>query len=169
MEHNESAWYRGLRRSDRALDHAQTLELIDRNCYGVLSIAWPDGSPYAVPINYGREGDTIYMHSATEGQKLDILRVNPKAVLSVVEPGEVTHGDLTCSASINFVSALVFGRVLEVDDLAAKLHGLEVLCLACQVPIPVLGTANAAHFAARANDTVVLALQVEHISGKERA
>lgn len=165
----ETSWYRNLRRNDRALDRAETLRLIDANCYGVLALAWPDGSPYAVPINYGRAGETIYMHCATAGQKLDILRVNPKAMLSVVEPGQVTHGETTCSASINFRSAMIFGKVSEVGDLPAKLHGLKVVCQACAVPVPIDGTANAASFASRANDTVVLALHIEHVSGKARS
>jgi len=169
LSEGTNTWYRNLRRSDRALEPADAMQLIDDNCYGVLAMAWPDGSPYAVPINYGREGDMIYMHSATTGQKLDILRANPRAVLSVVEGGEITHGDLTCSASVTFRSALAFGKVTVVSEPALKLHGLRVLCLACKVPVPVEGTANAAHFSARANDTVVLALQIEHVSGKARA
>ena len=39
-----------------------------------------DGKPYMVAMNYGFRDDTIYLHAAIEGRKIDILRKNPDAV-----------------------------------------------------------------------------------------
>ncbi len=161
-------WYRKLRRSDRELSREDTLGFVDGNCVGVLSMAWPDGRPYAVPMNYGRSGDTIYMHCARAGLKLDVLRANPKAVLTVMAAGDVKQGDSACSATIAYQSAIAFGEVFEVEDEQEKLLGLKVLCRACGVDAPEDGTAAATAFAARARDTIVLALQLEHVTGKAK-
>lgn len=171
MTSGDTTWYRGLRRSDRALGSEDAMALLGRNYYGVLSLAWPDGSPYAVPINYGYDGasNTIFMHCAAAGQKLDILRRNPKAAFSVVEMGPVIQGDVACATSISFRSVMAFGQVIEVRDQPGKLHGLQVICAACGVPAPASGSDNAADFAKRAEATAVLALRIEHCSGKVRS
>lgn len=159
-------WYRDLRRRDRALDAKLTLALIDRAGHGVLSMAWPDGRPYAVPMSYGRDEDTIYMHCAGAGQKLDVLRQNPLAVLCVFDPGEVTAGDEPCEASVKYASALAFGRVREIADPERKNEALAVICRAHGIPLSPGEGPSGDMFGAKAGITLVLALDVEYYSGK---
>jgi uncharacterized protein len=163
----DSSWYRPLRRADRGLSREDALALVDRTAYGVLALAWPDGRPYAVPLNHGRDGETLYMHCATTGQKLDIISVNPQAVFCVSEMVELVTGKNPCDASARFASVLLYGRVRVVSDPTEKIHGLVAICQA--LGIKVSDGPGRESLAPRAEQTVVLALDIEHLSGKARA
>jgi len=143
--------------------------LLDRAKHGVLALASPDGTPYAVPMSYGRDGEAIYFHSAAEGRKLDIARANPKAVLCVVEAGEVIKGPAPCETTLPYVSVLVFGLINEVLDPAAKMKGLRTICRAHGIEAPSDGEPGWAGFCRQAERTAVLRLVIEEISCKGRA
>jgi len=40
-----------------------------------------DGQPYVVPLNFGYDGSVVYMHSARQGRKLEIISRNPRVCL----------------------------------------------------------------------------------------
>ncbi|GAV22898.1 pyridoxamine 5'-phosphate oxidase family protein [Carboxydothermus pertinax] len=68
---------RELRRKDRALPEALAELILTDGEYGVLATAGKE-YPYAVPLNYVYKNGAIYFHSALEGQKLDLLKENPR-------------------------------------------------------------------------------------------
>ncbi len=45
-----------MRRKDREVSAEQAWEIVERCSYGVLAMTKPDGTPYAVPVNFAREG-----------------------------------------------------------------------------------------------------------------
>ena len=72
---------REMRRKDRKLDSADTLEILKNGEYGVLATVTEDGGPYGVPMSYAfdEERHVIYMHCSAEGgQKTDNLRLHPE-------------------------------------------------------------------------------------------
>lgn len=46
-----------MRRKDREVSAEQAWEIVERCSYGVLAMTKPDGTPYAVPVNFAREGE----------------------------------------------------------------------------------------------------------------
>lgn len=156
------------RRADRMLTAEAGWELLDRVGHGVLALATPDGTPYAVPMTFGRDGRTLFFHSAPGGRKLDILRRNPEAVLCVADVGEPETGQSACDTTLTYRSALAFGRLVEVGDPTEKLAGLKAICSAHGVPVPAEGDAAWADFRRSAGRTTVLRLDVEQISAKGR-
>ena len=63
-----------VRRQDRLMDEDRARELLRTSEYGVLSMADTDGTGYGIPVNYVWDGaDSIYIHCAPEGHKLDAL------------------------------------------------------------------------------------------------
>lgn len=145
------------------------MSLLDEARHGVLSMADAAGRPYAVPLSYGREGDRILFHCAETGQKLDVLRANPHAVFCVMDAGAVNPGENPCSTSVSYRSVLVFGQVAEITAPKEKLAALDVICRHHGIPVPPAGTPGAEAYAQRAQHTVVLAMEMEHLSGKARA
>lgn len=134
-----------MRRKDREMDEQFALALIDGAEFGVLSLAAPDGSPYALPLSLAREGRTLYFHSARAGTKVDLLpdgtpvtvvfvgeaRVSDRYSRDEVEnllkePGGV--GKLGSRVfTTAFASAIVNGSVRRLVDEADRLHGLRVI------------------------------------------
>ncbi|MGB5990250.1 MAG: pyridoxamine 5'-phosphate oxidase family protein [Marinifilaceae bacterium] len=66
-----------VRRSDRLLEETLATKLLETGEYGVLSMYSEDTGVYGIPINYAWDGkEAIYLHCATEGQKLQYLDKN---------------------------------------------------------------------------------------------
>ena len=75
--------FREIRRKDRILDNELAIRLLEEAEYGFLAMSGINGYGYGIPINYVKEGDSIYFHCAPEGYKLECLRENPKVSFTV--------------------------------------------------------------------------------------
>lgn len=84
----------------RELEPAEIAEIVERNFWGVLATAGADAQPYAVPIIFGYDG--AFYAVLRPGRKLDNLRANPSACLTIAEVtadakmwrSVVAHGDV---------------------------------------------------------------------------
>ncbi len=74
-----------MRRKDREVSAEQAWEIVERCSYGVLAMTKPDGTPYAVPVNFAREGNCLYIHCAQTGEKTDCLNHQPQVCVTCVE------------------------------------------------------------------------------------
>lgn len=70
--------FRQLRRSDREMDMAGVIALLNKGDYGVLSTTGADGYAYGVPLSFVFMNDAIYFHGALEGHKYENIRHNNK-------------------------------------------------------------------------------------------
>lgn len=85
-----------MRRKDREIKCLDDIFSVVENC-AVVHVAMVDGGkPYVVALNFGfeRRGGSLilYLHSAQEGKKMDILRKNPNVVFLLVcetDPSEL--------------------------------------------------------------------------------
>ncbi len=74
-----------VRRRDRLLDEARAREILREAEYGILSMTDPSGRPYGIPINFVWDGaDSLYMHCAPVGKKLEALSLHPEVSFCVV-------------------------------------------------------------------------------------
>lgn len=106
-----------MRRKDREVSAEQAWEIVERCSYGVLAMTKPDGTPYAVPVNFAREGNYLYIHCAQAGEKTDCLNHQPQVCVTCVEGGAwVDQPALTT----RYASAVMLGRVEELTDEADK-------------------------------------------------
>lgn len=113
-----------MRRTDREMDRAFAILVVDQCEYAVLSMMDEKGEPYCVPISIVREGENIYFHCAKEGKKVDAMRKYPNVCIACV-------GN-TCREKDKFTtkyeSAIVHGRADEVNAEEEKIHALRLLC-----------------------------------------
>ena len=117
-----------MRRRDKLIaDRARQLEIVDQA--QVLRLGLVDGDrPYVVPMNFGREGDDIWLHSAADGLKLACLRRNPRVCVEIDHFDGLCAGDDACRDwSSRYSSIVAFGTAEIVQDPQLKVHGLEVI------------------------------------------
>jgi len=77
-----------MRRKDRLITDAETISILTKAEYGVLSTTSTDNEPYGVALNYCVINGCIYFHCALEGRKLNNLNSNPRvAFFGVGNPG----------------------------------------------------------------------------------
>ena len=120
-----------MRRTEREITDKDRMFAILRDC-GVCCLALCAGDkPYAVPLCYGytenRGRLTLWFHCAKEGQKLDIIRMNPNAAFVCDLPGELILGGEACQCSMKYASVLGEGRLSVCADDNEKRMGLEAI------------------------------------------
>lgn len=90
-----------------------------------------DNMPYVVPMNYGYEfvdGRLIvYIHGATKGYKLDVIRKNPNCCFEMDCDVMPFEGKVACQYGTVYRSVIGRGRVTILDDVNEKMHGMTVL------------------------------------------
>ena len=97
----------------------------------VIHIALTDGDePYVIPMNYGftmEKGKlTIYLHGATEGKKLDLIRKNPKVFFSVESDVIPFSGQVACQFGTSYYSVMGKGEAKILEDVEEKKRGLSI-------------------------------------------
>ena len=86
-----------------------------------------DGRPVVVPMIYGRDGDTLYLHGARKARVIRMLESTPRACLNVTLVDGIVLARSAFNSSMNYRSVTVFGTPRLVDDEAGKLHGMRVI------------------------------------------
>lgn len=114
---------RKMRRIDREMPPEFGWQVVDSCPYAVLSMVDNEGMPYAVPLSVARSGETVYFHSAMQGEKIDCLRANPDVCLVCV--GAVSL--LPKEFSAEYESAVLRGRAAEVLDENEKRLALRLI------------------------------------------
>ena len=111
-----------MRRKDRMLNEDQTLDILNRSEYGILSTIGVDNVPYGVPMNFVYEDGVIYFHCAKAvGYKVSNIIHNSNACFTVIN--DVCLQPKTFSTK--YSSAIVFGKVSIVEDEDEKKKGIE--------------------------------------------
>ncbi len=83
--------------------------------------------PYIVPVNYGYKDKVLYFHSATEGQKLEMIRENPNVCIQVDTSVHIQETDVPCDWSTTYKSVIAYGKASIVEDAKEKLEALSII------------------------------------------
>ena len=90
-----------------------------------------DNEPYVVPMNYGYtlEGEklVLYLHSAVQGKKLDMMRANPKVFFELECDLQPFEGRLPCQYGCAYSSVMGRGEARLVDDVEEKKKAMSIL------------------------------------------
>ena len=152
--------FREMRRGRQALSERETLEILERNTSGTLAVLGDGGYPYAVPLSYVFNNGHIYFHCARSGHKLDAVRACDKVSFCVIDRDEVVPEKFTTK----YRSVIVFGRAREVTD-PGEIEGI-MRALAGKYS-PNEGEDAFQHEMRSSGALCVLALDIEHLSGKQ--
>ena len=118
-----------MRKESRQMSTEWALEVLDKAPYITVSMADEEGMPYGLPLSLVRTDEkTFYFHCALEGKKLDILSKNPRVCLSAVTKCKPTVGPKDGSFTLEFKSAIAFGKAEIVEDDTEKIAALRAIC-----------------------------------------
>jgi nitroimidazol reductase NimA-like FMN-containing flavoprotein (pyridoxamine 5'-phosphate oxidase superfamily) len=116
-----------MRLSDKKINDNQIIEniLLDGT---ICRLSFVDGTvPYIVPVNYGYADGCLYIHSAPEGRKMDIIRKNNYVCFEVSEPHELITNDIPCTWSFKYRSVIGYGKIDIISDKEEKITGMNVI------------------------------------------
>jgi len=86
-----------------------------------------DGAPVVIPMLYGRDGETIYLHGARKARVIRMLEETEQASLNVTLLDALVLARSAFNSSMNYRSVTVFGKPTFIDDWDAKLHAMHVI------------------------------------------
>jgi hypothetical protein len=117
-----------MRKVSREMDSQWALEVMRKAPYITVSFTRADGTAYGVPLSLACTDDRIwYFHCAPEGDKLDALAAHPQVCLSAVTKCAPTVGPKDGSFTLQYRSAIAFGKAELVTDDEEKIRALRVI------------------------------------------
>ena len=122
---------RGMTKRERQVtDPDQIRHILDTAKVLHLGMA-VDNEPYVVPMSYGytmEEGKlVIYLHSATQGKKLDMLRKNPNVFFEIDCDLMPFEGRVPCQYGLVYSSIMGRGNARILEDVEEKKQAMSVL------------------------------------------
>jgi uncharacterized protein len=85
-----------------------------------------DGQPYVIPTNYGRSGDTLYLHGSAASRMLRTLSEGVPVSVTVTHVDGLVLARSAFHHSVNYRSVVILGTARPVTDPAEKMEALRV-------------------------------------------
>jgi nitroimidazol reductase NimA-like FMN-containing flavoprotein (pyridoxamine 5'-phosphate oxidase superfamily) len=151
-----------MRREDKELKDRTLIDSVIRRSQ-VCRLGLADGAfPYVIPMCFGYDGESLYLHCASKGRKLDILRSNSRVCFEfdIVE-GLIEAPD-ACHWGIRYQSVIGTGVAVIVDDPQGKREALKALMAQYSRTVFAFPEDTV-------NGTTVIKVFIETITGKQSA
>ena len=122
---------RGMTKRERQVtDENQIRHILDTAKVLHLGLA-VDNEPYVVPMNYGytmEEGKLVlYLHSALQGKKIDMMRANPSVFFELDCDWIPFEGEKPCQYGLGYSSVMGCGKAQIVEDVQEKMKAMTAL------------------------------------------
>lgn len=86
-----------------------------------------DGNPVVVPMIYGRQGETVFLHGARKARIIRLLEQTDKLCLNVTLLDGIVFARSTFNSSMNYRSVTVFGTPELIEGNDQKLRAMKVI------------------------------------------
>jgi uncharacterized protein len=128
----------------------------------ICRVAMLDGDlPYIVPVNYGYSDGALYIHSAPEGKKIDLLGKDNRVCFEVEHSPEVIKGKRACDWTTRYRSVVGYGTIEILSDKKSKQEGLKAV-------MAQHGAPELTDFSPKSLDRmVILKLTITSLTGKQ--
>lgn len=123
------------------------------------------GTPVVIPTAYGRAGDTLLLHGSAAGRMLRTVGGGVDVCVTVTLVDSLVLARSAFHHSMNYRSAVVFGRARVVDDPDEKVAALRAIT---EHIVPGRWPDVRAPHAQELKGTLVLALTLDEASAKVR-
>jgi len=124
-----------------------------------------EGQPYVIPTNYGRSGDTVYLHGSAASRMLRTLSEGVPVCVTVTLVDGLVLARSAFHHSVNYRSVVMLGAARLVEDPAEKMEALRLF-----TEHVMKGRWNEVRWPTEQEmkATTVLALPLEEVSAKVR-
>ena len=85
-----------------------------------------EGQPYVIPTNYGRSGDTVYLHGSAASRMLRTLSEGVPVCVTVTLVDGLVLARSAFHHSVNYRSVVMLGTARLVADPAEKMEALRL-------------------------------------------
>jgi len=115
-----------MRRSDKEINDNETIEyILDEALICRIGLC-DNNKPYIVPMNFAYKDNSLYLHSAMEGRKIEILRENNDVCFELDIQNELLESEMACDWGMKYYSVIGFGKGYFIEDDQEKKHILDI-------------------------------------------
>lgn len=118
------------------------------------------GLPYVVPLNYGYAERCLYIHSAPEGRKIDVLKRDSRVAFSVYIDDKLVEHDENCRWGMKYRCVMGEGRAAILTGEAEK-----EMCLG--IIMRHHGSARPGFNAVEVGKVVIIKVGITGLTGKK--
>jgi hypothetical protein len=116
-----------MRRSDKEIEDPEIIQKIFLKA-DVCRIGLIDGTkPYVVPMNFGYKENTLYLHSASQGRKIKILKQNNNICFQMDIKTELVVSESPCNWGMKYLSLIGQGKAYLISNISEKKDALNVI------------------------------------------
>jgi len=113
-------------RENAAYDKKTVHEVLDADVLAHVAFV-QEGAPVVVPMLYGREDETIFLHGARKARIIRLLEETEQASLNVTIIDALVLAISAFNSSMNYRSVTVFCTPTFIDDRDAKFYAMHVI------------------------------------------
>jgi hypothetical protein len=113
-------------RENARYDHQSVHAILDAGL--VVHVGFvADGQPFVIPMIYGREEETVFLHGARKSRLLKLLGTGAEICLNVMLLDGIVAARSAFNSSMNYRSAALFGKASVIEDPDEQLRALKII------------------------------------------
>ena len=117
-----------MQRQEKEITERFEIDAVIERCLICHLAVAVDNTPYVVPVCFGYDGRYLYIHTALEGKKIDMIRRNPRVSFAMeTDLRLLAAPSKPCKWSFAFESVVGQGRIEELPTLDGKTRGLDLM------------------------------------------
>jgi nitroimidazol reductase NimA-like FMN-containing flavoprotein (pyridoxamine 5'-phosphate oxidase superfamily) len=150
-----------MRRFDKLITDSQIIEKI-LNESSICRIGFSvDGEAHIIPVNFGYRDNKLFIHSATDGRKIDFIMKNNRVCFEMELDHEIITGKAACDWTTKYRSIIGYGYISIIDDSSQKKAGLDII-------MSKYGGPNTSTYSEKIlKKMVLLVIEIDTLSGKQ--
>jgi nitroimidazol reductase NimA-like FMN-containing flavoprotein (pyridoxamine 5'-phosphate oxidase superfamily) len=113
-------------RENAAYDHATVFRILDAGLLAQVGFVH-EGSAVVVPMIYGRENDTLFLHGARKARIIRLLEQNDEACVNVSLVDGLVYARSAFNSSMQYRSVTVFGSPRLIEGDTEKLRAMQII------------------------------------------
>lgn len=115
-----------MRKKEREITHLTEIEdIITKSDVCRLAFA-KENIPYIVPVSFGYDGKHLFIHTATEGKKIEFIKANNNVCFEFdIDVKTITHDTIGCKWSTSYKSVIGTGKIYEITNEKEMIDGLN--------------------------------------------
>ena len=118
-----------MRRKNNEIKDWNKIDAIIKNCEVCRLALSLNNIPYLIPISFGYDGQKIYIHTATEGKKIEHFEQNNRVCFEFEQNVKLVTGEEACDWTCCYESVIGYGKIEELKEKSEKEHGLNQVML----------------------------------------
>lgn len=119
-----------MRREDKRIISRTEIDQIIVNS-SVCRIAFADDNiPYVIPVSFGYDGKSIFVHTAKTGRKIDFIEKNNLVCFEFdVDAKTIDHETIPCKWTSAYKSVIGYGKMVELVEFEEQENAINQIML----------------------------------------